>query len=84
MKRKWGKPTLMKLEKIKLPPLPNKKKNLNKKIKNNNKTKESSIISRKSVISISSDNKKIKKSIIISPIEQKENPLKLKANKSEN
>ena len=82
MKRKWGKPVLMKLEKIKLPPLPNKKKIINK--KNINKNKESSIISRKSVISISSENKNIKNSIIKSILEPKENPLELKANKSEN
>ena len=56
MKRKLRKPVLLKLEKIKLPPLPNKKRLIKK---HNNK--ESSIISRKSVISISSDNKKIKK-----------------------
>ena len=72
----------MKLEKIKLPPLPNKKKIINK--KNINKNKESSIISRKSVLSISSENKNIKNSIIKSIIEPKENPLELKANKSEN
>ena len=79
MKRKLGKPVLLKLEKIKLPPLPNKKRLIKK---HNNK--ESSIISRKSAISISSDNKNLRNSIIKSPIEHKENPFELKANKSEN
>ena len=86
MRNKWKRSSLMKLEKIKLPPLP--KKNKNKKYINvNNKTnnnKESSLISRKSVFSnLSTEN--IKSDLLIKePIQKKENPFELKGNKSEN
>ena len=86
MRNKWKRSSLMKLEKIKLPPLPkkNKKKkyiNINNKTNNN---KESSLISRKSVFSnLSTEN--IKTDLLLKdPIQKKENPFELKGNKSEN